>query len=303
MVKIPTPKPFGKPKLPIPGLPLQKIGDRINNAADVIKERLENSPLGNLNTPQKDTSELGRLIEAASGSRLSSAPGFRQLRTYLDNEVERDGGESLTKSLRKRAADARGQAAGAILFGQELSRRLQPKSRVVNEVLKPLRDRRIDGATALRKIDGITGINVRNESARRVPGWAVGIGATMEGGMGISGGGAFGVCFDRNLDSFIYVEGGAGLGLTCEAEMSVHVQLAPCPASDMGGLALAFAGGAGYGASGTLEVSFQPSLNRSGSLLDPKIIWQFDGITIQVGAGVGFEASMGISYCHVINRV
>lgn len=102
MVKIPTPKPFGKPKLPIPGLPLQKIGDRINNAADVIKERLENSPLGNLNTPQKDTSELGRLIEAASGSRLSSAPGFRQLRTYLDNEVERDGGESLTKSLRKR---------------------------------------------------------------------------------------------------------------------------------------------------------------------------------------------------------
>ncbi|MBX3289705.1 MAG: hypothetical protein KF855_10220 [Acidobacteria bacterium] len=303
MKNIPPMTPPGLRKISIPGKPLNKAADGLKNTAQKLQGLVENSPLDDLIGLKKKDSDLARLLERAAGSEISRMPGFGAVRKHIENELEHDGGAAMMETLKRKAAEARGRSQPAISFAQDLARRLQPAIRVKREVLMPLRLGTINGATAVSRLDKISGMSVRGELSRRVPGWTIGIGGTLEGGFVGSVGGALGICFDREITSFLYGEFGVGIGVIAEVEFALHIQVAPCSPIDFGGLSFNMAAGGAYGVSGTLEVGLAPSIAPDRNPHDPLVLWEFDGVTLQVGAGVGVEVSCSFSGCRVFKRI
>lgn len=294
------PHPVHHPRATRPG---ERLAHGARERAHQLQERVgERTPLGRVRRGREGAA-LQQMLEHAARSQVSAAPWFAEFRAYLEDEIDRDGGDAFLHELRQTTQEKLARLQNVVNLGREIAesfRAVSQRRRLLAEALLPARSGQIDGRTAWNRIDQLARRSVLDEVSRHTPQWTIGIGGNVQGGYGVGGEVALGVCGVRyDPHGWWYVEGNLGAGAIVEAEMSAHVQFAHCKPPQFGGFSVGATLGGAYGASLAVGVAFTPHFHRPSPGAPTLLDWSFNSLTVQVGGGEGIDLSVALGYCHV----
>lgn len=277
--------------------PVRTVVDHVQERAQGLRERVQGFHRGH-----RGRSPLDSWLARAARSRASAAPWFRHFHAYVEEQIAQDGGEEFLHDLKATVAEKARRLHGVMHVANRIALRFRPpvaRQRFISEVLLPARCGEIDSVTAWLRTDAIAGMAVLETVHSHTPGWTIGIGIGGLAGLGVGLEGTLGLCGALSGTSTRvsgwYTEGNIVAGTVVDIDGTVHVQFAPGTPQTFGGGAVTGELGAGYYVAGAVSIGLIPTFHRPG-LLSPMVTWAFNSVTLQAGAGMGGDATVGVGW-------